>query len=60
MALTYGKVIDVISKPPDKRTVFGVNNVLPWFRQKSDLFKKLKTGKYCFNNKCSKVQYIIQ
>ncbi len=49
MACTYDEVISVISRPPDKRTEFGVNNVLPWFRKKSDLFKKLKTGKFSQN-----------
>ena len=45
MALTYEKVIAVISRPPDIRKDFEVNNLLPWFRKKSELFRTLKTGK---------------
>jgi len=44
MALTYERVIRVISQSPDKRKDFEVNNLLPWFRKKSDLFRNLKTG----------------
>ncbi|KAK2173403.1 hypothetical protein NP493_877g00021 [Ridgeia piscesae] len=43
MALTYERVIRVISQSPDKRKDFEVNNLLPWFRKKSDLFRNLKT-----------------
>lgn len=46
MAMTYQKVVGVISQPPDMRKDFEVNNLLPWFRKKSDLFRTLKTGKY--------------
>ena len=44
MALTYERVIRVISQAPDKRKDFEVTNLLPWFRKKSDLFRNLKTG----------------
>ena len=47
MALSYEKVIGVISQPPANRKDFEVNNLLHWFRKKSDLFKTLKTGVSC-------------
>ena len=44
MALTYERVIKVISEKPEKRKDFEVQNLLSWFRKKSDLFLNLKTG----------------
>lgn len=41
----YSKVVDVISKAPDVRKDFEVHSILPWFRKKSQLFQKLKTGR---------------
>ncbi len=44
MALTYEKVISVIEQSPENRKDFEVSNLLTWFKKKSDLFMKLKTG----------------
>lgn len=41
----YERVVDVISKPKDLRQDFEVQQLLPWFRKKAQLFQKLKTGK---------------
>lgn len=45
MATTYEKVVAVISKAPHFRQNNEINQLLPWFRKKSKLFYKLKTGK---------------
>ncbi|CAH1782720.1 unnamed protein product [Owenia fusiformis] len=40
----YDKVLEVLRQPTADRKDFEINSVLPWFRKKSDLFSKLKTG----------------
>ena len=35
-AVTYDRVREVISKPPDRRKDFEINSILPWFRNMKD------------------------
>ena len=44
MAQMYEKVVSVISKPPEKRTIKEIESLIPWILKKSDLMQKLKTG----------------
>ncbi|XP_059170872.1 uncharacterized protein LOC131952283 isoform X2 [Physella acuta] len=43
MSLLYDKVINIINKPPVERQDGEIEQILPWFRKKSDLFKSLHT-----------------
>ncbi|KAK3581466.1 hypothetical protein CHS0354_031791 [Potamilus streckersoni] len=43
MALLYGKVVHTVSRPPQERTDIMIDQILPWFRKKSELFKLMKT-----------------
>lgn len=45
MALLYEKVVSTVSKDPDERTDAEIEQILPWFRKKSELFKSQKAGK---------------
>lgn len=42
----YEKVVSVIEKPASLRTDFECQELIAWFRNKSSLFKTLKSGKY--------------
>ena len=46
MAFLYDKVVSTVSRPPDERTDGMIEQILPWFRKKSELFKSQKTGKH--------------
>lgn len=41
----YEKVVSVIEKPESLRTDFECQELIAWFRNKSSLFKTLKSGK---------------
>ncbi|RUS81041.1 hypothetical protein EGW08_011207 [Elysia chlorotica] len=41
MSLLYDKVVNIINKPPDKRLDAEIEQILPWFRKRSDLFNSL-------------------
>ncbi|XP_035826837.1 uncharacterized protein LOC101855119 [Aplysia californica] len=41
MSLLYDKVVNTIDKPPDQRLDSEIEQLLPWFRKKSDLFQSL-------------------
>lgn len=43
MALLYDKVVHTVSKPPKERTEGMIEQILPWFRKRSELFKSQKT-----------------
>ncbi|KAI8783732.1 hypothetical protein BgiBS90_015348, partial [Biomphalaria glabrata] len=43
MSLMYAKVVNIINKPPEDRQDGEIEQLLPWFRKKSDLFKSLHT-----------------
>ncbi|XP_064635011.1 uncharacterized protein LOC135492444 isoform X2 [Lineus longissimus] len=43
MAQVYEKVVATISKPPQKRNLKEIQDLLPWFLKKSALFNSLKT-----------------
>jgi len=45
-SVTYEHVRRVVSQPPDRRKVFEVNNILPWFRALCDtkVLGQLKPG----------------
>ncbi|CAL1533253.1 unnamed protein product [Lymnaea stagnalis] len=45
MSLLYDKVVNIINKSPADRQDGEIEQILPWFRKKSDLFKSLHTGK---------------
>ncbi|XP_052798418.1 uncharacterized protein LOC128230299 isoform X2 [Mya arenaria] len=42
MALLYERVVNTVSKDPDLRTAAEIEQILPWFRKKSELFKSQK------------------
>ncbi|XP_064601097.1 uncharacterized protein LOC135467261 [Liolophura sinensis] len=44
MAHMYDRVVSVITKPAQERTDMEVEQILPWFRKKSDLFRNLRPG----------------
>ncbi|XP_025113407.1 uncharacterized protein LOC112575645 isoform X2 [Pomacea canaliculata] len=39
----YDKLVEVISKPPEKRQDFEVQPLLSWFRKRTQIFAELKT-----------------
>ncbi|KAK3760373.1 hypothetical protein RRG08_029405 [Elysia crispata] len=41
MSLLYDKVVNIINKPPEKRLDAEIEQILPWFRKRSDLFNSL-------------------
>ncbi|GFR74233.1 cAMP-dependent protein kinase regulatory subunit [Elysia marginata] len=41
MSLLYDKVVNIINKPPEKRLDPEIEQILPWFRKRSDLFNSL-------------------
>ncbi|XP_048730668.1 uncharacterized protein LOC125647883 isoform X2 [Ostrea edulis] len=41
-AHVYERLISIISKPPHRRTDLEINQILSWFKKKSDLFRQLK------------------
>ncbi|CAL1548061.1 unnamed protein product, partial [Lymnaea stagnalis] len=43
MSLLYDKVVNIINKSPADRQDGEIEQILPWFRKKSDLFKSLHT-----------------
>lgn len=43
MALLYDKVVSVVSKQPEERTDTEIEQILPWFRKKSELFNSQKS-----------------
>ncbi|KAL4225729.1 hypothetical protein ACF0H5_016418 [Mactra antiquata] len=66
MALLYDKVVSIVSKDPDSRTSIEIDQILPWFRKKSELFKSQKAEivkdilKNCQFMKCMKDHVIIK
>ncbi|XP_074650320.1 uncharacterized protein LOC141905375 [Tubulanus polymorphus] len=42
MSLFYSKVVAVLAQPPHLRSDFEIQQFLPWFSKKSDLFRSLK------------------
>ncbi|KAL3842639.1 hypothetical protein ACJMK2_020630 [Sinanodonta woodiana] len=66
MALLYEKVVHTVSKPPQERTDTMIDQILPWFRKKSELFKLMKTEilkeiiKNCDFTTCAKDTVLIK
>ena len=45
MPTIYDKVVGLISRDSEERTMFECQELVSWFRKKSKLFKDVKPGK---------------